>query len=590
MIGHSLGEAAAAVVAGALSLDDGVRVICRRSRLLSRISGAGAMASVELPAQTVRAELAARGVDDVQVSVIASPESCVVGGATHTIRDLVAAWESREVMAREVAVDVASHSPQVDSILAELTEVLAELTPMTPSVPYYSATLDDPRAAPAFDAGYWVDNLRQPVRFAAAVRAALDDGHRVFGEPTPHPLLTRAVEQTASAADIGVQALACMRREQPMPYGLRGFLADLYNVGAAVNFAALYPGGRLIDAPLPTWTHRQLLIKSDGHGGRAHGAGTAAVHPLLGEHVRLAEEPERHAWQGDVGTAALPWLADHQINEVPVFPGAAYCEMALAAARTLFGEQSEVRDISFEDLLLLDERTSVSAIASVEAPDVVDFVVETDEDGERARRAGAVLRAADDDQQPQSRDLPTLLAAHAQRVDGAALRQSFEKRGVQLGPAFTGLATAHIADGEVSTVLAEVGLPGAVRSQQTGYDVHPALLDACFQSVTAHPAIRDGADDGLLVPLGVHRLRRYGSARNTRYCYARVTAESGSALEADLDLLDEDRAVLLAVRGLRMGTGATESGDRVLADRLLTCYWQQHTLPPVPETAAGTGC
>ena len=81
---------------------------------------------------------------------------------------------------------------------------------------------------------------------------------------------------------------------------------------------------------------------------------------------------------------------------------------------------------------------------------------------------------------------------------------------------------AH-ADGEVSTVLAEVGLPGAVRSQQTGYDVHPALLDACFQSVTAHPAIRDGADDGLLVPLGVHRLRRYGSARNTRYCYARVT-------------------------------------------------------------------
>ena len=188
---------------------------------------------------------------------------------------------------------------------------------MTPSVPYYSATLDDPRAAPAFDAGYWVDNLRQPVRFAAAVRAALDDGHRVFGEPTPHPLLTRAVEQTASAADIGVQALACMRREQPMPYGLRGFLADLYNVGAAVNFAALYPGGRLIDAPLPTWTHRQLLIKSDGHGGRAHGAGTAAVHPLLGEHVRLAEEPERHAWQGDVGTAALPWLADHQITKCP---------------------------------------------------------------------------------------------------------------------------------------------------------------------------------------------------------------------------------------------------------------------------------
>jgi len=589
VIGHSMGEAAAAVVAGALSLEDGVRVICRRSRLLSRIAGGGAMASVELPAQQVREELAARGVTDVVVSVVASPESTVIGGAADTVRDLVAAWEDGDVMAREVAVDVASHSPQVDPILAELADELAGLRPTIPTVPYYTATLDEPRAQPALDADYWVDNLRQPVRFATAVRAALEDGYRVFGEPSPHPLLTRAVQQTAHAADIPVQAIAGMRRDQPMPHGLLGFLTDLYSAGAAVDFSALYPRGHLLDAPLPTWTHRQLLIESDGRGSRAQGASTAWVHPLLGEHVRLLEEPERHAWHGDVGTAALPWVADHQINEVAVLPGAAYCEMALAAARTLFGEQSEVRDLTFEDLLLLDERTSVSAIASIAAPDIADFVVETDEDGERARRAGAVLRAADDDQQPQARDLPTLLAAHAQRVDGATLRQSFEKRGVQLGPAFTGLATAYTAEGKVSTVLAEVGLPGAVRSQQTGYDVHPALLDACFQSVTAHPAIRDGADDGLLVPLGVHRLRRYGSPRNARYCFARVTADNGSALEADLDLLDGDGTVLLAVRGLRMGTGAAEGSERerVLAERLLTVEWQRRDLPGTREAHAG---
>ena len=128
VIGHSLGEAAAAVVAGALSLEDGVRVICRRSRLMSRIAGAGAMASVELPAQQVLSELTARGVNDVVVAVVASPQSTVIGGATQTVRDLVAAWEQRDVMAREVAVDVASHSPQVDPILDELTDVLAELT------------------------------------------------------------------------------------------------------------------------------------------------------------------------------------------------------------------------------------------------------------------------------------------------------------------------------------------------------------------------------------------------------------------------------------------------------------------------------
>ena len=135
VIGHSLGEAAAAVVAGALSLEDGLRVICRRSRLMSRIAGSGAMASVELPGQQVLSELSIRGVSDVVLSVVASPTSTVVGGDTQAIRDLVAAWQEQDVMAREVAVDVASHSPQVDPILDELVEVLADLKPTAPRSP-----------------------------------------------------------------------------------------------------------------------------------------------------------------------------------------------------------------------------------------------------------------------------------------------------------------------------------------------------------------------------------------------------------------------------------------------------------------------
>ena len=255
VIGHSLGEAAAGVVAGALSLDDGVRVICRRSRLMSRIAGAGAMASVELPAQQVLSELTARGVNDVVVAVVASPQSTVIGGATQTVRDLVAEWEQREVMAREVAVDVASHSPQVDPILDELADVLAEVSPMTPEVPFYSATLFDPRDRAVCDAGYWVDNLRHTVRFAAAVQAALEDGYRVFAELAPHPLLTHAVEQTAQSLDMPVAALAGMRREQTLPHGLREFLADLHSAGAAVEAAAQavldarkqFPGSSLAD-------------------------------------------------------------------------------------------------------------------------------------------------------------------------------------------------------------------------------------------------------------------------------------------------------------------------------------------------------
>ena len=159
-----------------------------------------------------------------------------------------------------------------------------------------------------------------------------------------------------------------MRREQALPHGLRGFLADLHSAGAAVDFSVLYPGGRLVDAPLPTWTHRQLILTRDDQDSRHVAQLPLSVHPLLGPHVRLQEEPERHVWQADVGTAAHPWLGDHQVHNVAALPGAAYCEMALAAARAIFGEASEVRDIRFEQRLLLDEETPVGAVASVASP------------------------------------------------------------------------------------------------------------------------------------------------------------------------------------------------------------------------------
>ena len=592
VIGHSLGEAAAAVVAGALSLEDGVRVICRRSRLMSRIAGSGAMASVELPAKQVLSELALRGVTDVVVAVVASPESTVIGGATQTVRELVAAWEQRDVMAREIAVDVASHSPQVDPILDELTDVLAELNPMSPEVPFYSSTLFDPREQPVCDSRYWVDNLRRTVRFAAAVRAASEDGYRVFAELAPHPLLTHAVEQTARSLDMPLAALAGMRREQELPHGLRCLLADLYSAGAAVDFAVLYPNGRLVDAPLPTWTHRRLLLSRADLESPTPGGCTVSVHPLLGPHVRLQEEPERHVWEAEVGTAAQPWLAEHRVRDVAVLPAAAYCEMALAAARAVLGEASGVRDIRFEQALLLDEQTTVGASASLSSPGVFDFIVETNQGGEQARQASAVLHATEDEH-PPAYDVSALVAAHPRCEDGAEVRKGLDQRGVQYGPAFTGLAAVHIAEwkGEdtTSTVLAEVTVPGQIRSQQGAYGVHPALLDACFQSVGASQVVVKALGEGVRgLPLAVRRLRVYGSARTAHYCYTRATKVDACGIESDIDVLDQHGTVLLRVQGLRLGTGASGSGrdERVLAERLLTIEWRQRELPEEEYTDA----
>ncbi|MFV0495664.1 polyketide synthase dehydratase domain-containing protein, partial [Mycobacterium sp.] len=203
---------------------------------------------------------------------------------------------------------------------------------------------------------------------------------------------------------------------------------------------------------------------------------------------------------------------------------------------------------------------------------------------------------------PAPHDIEALRAQHGISVEGDDLRHEFDERGIQYGRAFAGLSAAYVAgddsdsdsdsdsdDDDADTVLAEVAVPSSIRSQQGAYVVHPALLDACFQSVAAHPGIRDAA--GLLLPLGVGRIRSYGPARHAHYCLTTVTRPDSGAgeLSADIDVLDEHGAVLLTVRGLRLGTGAPAGAerDRLLDERLLTIEWREHELPDTTATEPG---
>ena len=474
-----------------------------------------------------------------------------------------------------------------------LEAALADLEPRTPEVPYYSATLWNPRERPSFAADYWAENVRYTVRFAAAVQAALKDGYRVFGELAPHPLLTHAIEANADGLDIPVAALAAMRREQELPLGMRGFVADVHSAGAGVDFSVQYPSGSLVDAPLPTWTHRDLMLRRESADHPAHGASVRAVHPLLGAHVHLREEPERHVWQGEVGTEVHPWLGDHHIRNIAALPGAAYCEMALAAARATLGEQSEVRDITFEQTLLLAGDTVASSAATVAEPGVLEFAVETHDDGERVRRASAVLHALDSSAEPPAHNMDALRANHPSRIEGEELRKGFDSAGIQYGKAFSGLSAVLIGDrreNASSTVLAEVALPATIRSQQSEYGAHPALLDACFQSVIVHPAVQKAGQGGPLMPLGVRKLRLYHSMRNAHYCLTRVKQTRANECEADLDVMDESGTVLLTVEGLRLGGGASESerDNRLLNERLLTIEWEPRDPPQLSRGEPGS--
>ena len=373
-------------------------------------------------------------------------------------------------------------------------------------------------------------------------------------------------------------------------------MADLHSAGAAVDFSVLYPDGRLVDAPLPTWTHRRLLLTRDGQDAAAHGAshrcrcircwartcGCRRSRSATSGRARSAPRRSR----GSATTRSTTW---------PRFPGLPTARWRWPPRATVLGEASEVRDIRFEQMLLLDEQTPVAAVASVDGARRRRLRGgDRHEDGERARRAsrGPARRRATRTSRPRTTWPPCWRRTRAAWTgprcgSGSTSAASSTVRRSPVWPPRTPPTAT------VGTVLAEVALPGSIRSQQAAYGVHPALLDACFQSVAAHPDVQDVGNGGLLLPLGVRRLRAYGPTRNARYCYTRVTSADRAGVEADLDVLDEHGTVLLTVRGLRLGTGRLREqrprsgAGRAAADhRMAAARTARRARTPTP----GPGC
>ncbi|MGM1065358.1 type I polyketide synthase, partial [Saccharothrix sp. Mg75] len=242
VVGHSQGEIAAAVVAGALSLEDGARVVVLRSKVIGRLAGRGGMVSVAASLAEVEAVLG----EGVSVAAVNGPGSVVVSGGTEALEDFVARCG---LGVRRIAVDYASHSAVVEEIREELAELLQGVTPLTPTVPWRSTVADEAVA----DADYWYRNLRDRVRLQDVVAGLVEDGFRVFVEPSAHPVLVPAVHDTAERAGADVAVVPTLRRDHDGPDAWALALGHAWTAGAAVDWDAVLPAGAARTADLPTY-------------------------------------------------------------------------------------------------------------------------------------------------------------------------------------------------------------------------------------------------------------------------------------------------------------------------------------------------
>ncbi|WP_460440812.1 type I polyketide synthase [Amycolatopsis stemonae] len=249
VLGHSQGELAAAAVAGALSLGDAARIVALRAKLLAdRMAGHGGMLSVELPVEAVT-ELLAAYPGRLSVGAVNGPSTTAVSGDLDALDELQAELTARKVRSRRIAIAYASHSAQAEPLEDELLRLIAGIRPVATDIPFYSSTAGGLLDTERLDEHHWFANLRQPVLFAPAVRAALDAGIGVFAEVSPHPVLVGGILGTAAHHELPAAAVGTLRRGDGGPARFRTSVAELWTRGGAVDWTSEFPGARPVDLP-----------------------------------------------------------------------------------------------------------------------------------------------------------------------------------------------------------------------------------------------------------------------------------------------------------------------------------------------------
>jgi acyl transferase domain-containing protein/pimeloyl-ACP methyl ester carboxylesterase/short-subunit dehydrogenase/acyl carrier protein len=589
--GHSFGEVAAAYLAGALTLPEAMRVICARSRALAQRRGQGAMALVELSGEQAEQLLAGQA-GAVTVAGVNGPRSTLLAGEPAALDQVLAELAGQGVFARRLAVDVAAHSPQVEALLPGLAAELADLHPQAGRLPFYSTVSGQVTDGRELNGAYWARNLRAPVRFWAALQALVADGHTVFVELGPHPTLVAAVSDGLRALGVAGQALAALRRDQPLSETLLRALGALYCAGVALAWPPAAPGRSAAHA-LPTYPfqRQRCWVTPPAPTADAAPALSTGTHPLLGVSQPLATPAGAQVWRRTLERASLPLLEDHQVDGLVVLPGAAYIELFLAAmaeqglGRTLTG-------VTFAQMLALPEAEQRELQTFMRPGPTTALEVwsrPVGNDHPWTRYASATVSPGE---MPAANDPVVtarrveLLARCRQPLDPAGFYQALADAGLTYGPRFRGVTQLWRGEREA---LGRLQLPDVTAGDASAYQIHPALLDSCFQ-VFAAALPPEAAETGQVIylPVGLGRLRLVRAPGASAWGHAQLQAGASdpNTYTGRLIVSDEAEQTLIEIDGFtvrRFALREAAPGRLPVDEWLYHLAWRSQ---PLPEPAA----
>ena len=588
VVGHSMGEVAAAHVAGALSLDDAALVICTRSKLLQSQSGTGAMAAVELSVEAAERAIAGH-VDRVAVAASNGPRTTVISGEKLAVAEVVAALEKESVYCRRVNSDVAFHTPQMDALVPAMLRELDGLDPQPASVPFYSTVHRTVLQGAECDSRYWAANLRNPVLFWDSVQRLAESGPDIFIEMGPHPVLLPALEEGLRSLGREATLLTSMRRGESEATCLLEAAGKLYTAGRALNWARFYPRpARRVSLPTYPWQRERFWIE-DAYERPALRPGVPNA-PLLGRRIKSALHSGVNFWELDIDAASFPYLKDHDLFGELVFPAAAYVEMAFEAANDLWGAGNYVvENLAFEKMLVVPDNAPGNAARTVQiavaegASGVPSFAVysrESDEGDWTLHVTGSIPR-------PETADVETEIEITPPGEGRARTSEDHYQRmrdkGLTYGPAFRGVESLTCFDREAS---ANIRVPREIAASMPLFRMHPAILDAALQVLTAALAV-----DGLYIPIAIDRIRLLAQPDGAMTVHTKLTRLDSETLAGDIVMKNgQGRTVLEAagVHARRISSGVQDKTSENATPLMYRVEWKPLTIESGAHPQPGT--
>ncbi|MFJ1967236.1 type I polyketide synthase [Streptomyces sp. NPDC087903] len=512
--GHSVGELAAAHVAGVWSLADACRLVAARGRLMQELPAGGAMVSL----QASEAEVLPTLLAGVSVAALNGPMSTVIAGDEDAVLQVAEHWRAQGRKTKRLTVSHAFHSHRMEPMLAEFRRVAEGLSYAAPLVPVVSNLTGRTATAQEITSPeYWVRHVREAVRFADGIGELNGLGVSTYLEIGPDGVLTAMARDTLPADDVAeLEFVTSVRRDRSEAEGVLAALARMHVRGVGPEWQAVFGdrGARTVELPTYAFQRRSYWLRAESgqRGDAATGLGLgSAGHPLLGAVVSLADA-DGALYTGRLSLTAQPWLADHAVLGTVLLPGTALVEMGLRAGEALGLDVLD--ELTLEAPLSLPERGAVQVQVTVGAEDetgrrplsIHSRPENTDADAPWTRHATGTLTSGTATE--GTFELRQWPPTGAQQLDVTGHYAALTMAGYDYGPAFQGLSAAWRRGEEV---FAEVVLAEEQAGDASGFGLHPALLDAAFHGMGLGVLPQDGDTRLPFVWSGV-RLHAAGAA------------------------------------------------------------------------------